>query len=65
MCLAVLAGGASAFASAGASAGAIPSRSLARPATFYDITDTDTAGDSVDFSQFKGKVAYCVNVASR
>lgn len=40
---------------------ALNSRSFA---SFYDITDTDTNGNPVDFAQFKGKVAYCVNVAS-
>ena len=26
-----------------------------------DLTDTDTDGTALDFSQLKGKVTYCVN----
>jgi glutathione peroxidase len=33
--------------------------------SFYDITEKDYKGDAVDFSKFKGKVVYGVNVASR
>ena len=38
--------------------------SAAAATSFHDLTDVDTNGVAVDFSQFKGKVAYCVNVAS-
>ena len=31
---------------------------------FHSVTDTDTDGNEVSFSEFEGKVAYCVNVAS-
>ena len=34
------------------------------PASFYDIKEKDIMGKLVDFSQFRGKVVYIVNVAS-
>ena len=35
------------------------------PSSFYEIVEKDINGNEVDFSQFKGKVVYAVNVASR
>jgi glutathione peroxidase-family protein len=33
--------------------------------SFYDLKEKDASGGEVDFSQFRGKVVYAVNVASR
>lgn len=33
--------------------------------SFYDIKEKDAAGGVVDFSKFKGKVVYGVNVATK
>jgi len=33
--------------------------------SFYDLVETDADGNSVSFDKFKGKVVYCVNVASK
>jgi glutathione peroxidase-family protein len=33
--------------------------------SFYDISETDSKGQLVNFSKFKGKVVYGVNVASK
>lgn len=34
-------------------------------ASFYDITEIDAHGNAVSFEQFRGKVVYGVNVASK
>mmetsp|Transcript_14107 Transcript_14107/g.15290 ORF Transcript_14107/g.15290 Transcript_14107/m.15290 type:complete len:223 (-) Transcript_14107:791-1459(-) len=34
------------------------------PQTFYEIVERDIHGNEIDFSRFKGKVVYVVNVAS-
>jgi glutathione peroxidase-family protein len=45
---------------------AVASRRLVTMAgSFYDIVEKDAAGKDVNFSKFKGKVLYGVNVASR
>ena len=33
--------------------------------SFYDLKEEDASGEIVDFEQFRGKVVYAVNVASR
>ena len=33
--------------------------------SFYDISESDAKGKKIDFSKFKGKVVYGVNVASK
>jgi hypothetical protein len=33
--------------------------------SFYDLTEKDYKGNAINFSQFKGKVVYGVNVASK
>lgn len=35
------------------------------PSSFYDIVEKDANGNDVSFSQFRGKVVYGVNVASK
>jgi hypothetical protein len=40
-------------------------RALSMASSFYDITEKDSKGNTVSFSQFKGKVVYGVNVASK
>eukprot|EP01061_Rhynchopus_euleeides_P007495 TRINITY_DN16515_c0_g1_i2.p2 TRINITY_DN16515_c0_g1~~TRINITY_DN16515_c0_g1_i2.p2 ORF type:complete len:160 (+),score=49.47 TRINITY_DN16515_c0_g1_i2:86-565(+) len=37
----------------------------ATPGSFYDIVEKDIEGNDVHFSQFRGKVVYGINVASR
>ncbi|KAJ9470312.1 putative phospholipid hydroperoxide glutathione peroxidase 6 [Diplonema papillatum] len=38
---------------------------MACAASFYDIVEKDIRGENVDFSQFRGRVVYGLNVASR
>ena len=38
---------------------------MAAPANFYDIIEKSAKGTDVNFSNFKGKVVYGVNVASK
>jgi Glutathione peroxidase len=45
-------------------AGALSLSSLSMK-SFYDITEKDASGNTVNFSKFKGKVVYGVNVASK
>ena len=33
--------------------------------SFYDLKEKGASGEEVDFEQFRGKVVYAVNVASR
>lgn len=37
----------------------------ATPKDFYSITEHDLFGNEINFSRFKGKVVYLVNVASQ
>lgn len=34
------------------------------PSSFYDIVEKDSNGETIEFTQFRGKVVYMVNVAS-
>ncbi len=38
---------------------------MAAPSSFYDITEKTASGQDFSFSNFKGKVVYGVNVASK
>lgn len=41
-----------------------PAQPTAELGSFYDIVEKDANGNEINFSQFKGKVVYLVNVAS-
>lgn len=40
-------------------------RRAASAMAFHELSDTQTDGSALDFGMLKGKVAYCVNVASQ
>jgi hypothetical protein len=54
-----------AFASASTSSSLGSGGGGSCPTSFYQVSETDCEGKTVDFEAFRGKVVYAVNVASK